>query len=88
MKRIEEIGFKPWMVNRHEGSDCCLDVSYVWSTESGSINSNSKLDTTASSTGHNAPLGMGSASGLKYDKNGKGLPDSESDDNFTINGKQ
>ena len=30
MRKVEELGFKPWYVNRHEGSECCLDVSYVW----------------------------------------------------------
>ena len=29
MKKVEAIGFKPWKVTRHEGSDCCLDVRYI-----------------------------------------------------------
>ena len=29
MSRIEDLGFKPWKVTRHEGSDCCLDVRSV-----------------------------------------------------------
>ena len=28
--RIQSMGFFPWHVSRHEGSDCCLDVSYIW----------------------------------------------------------
>jgi hypothetical protein len=30
MEKVEALGFKPWHISRHEGSDCCLDVSYVW----------------------------------------------------------
>ena len=30
LRKVEELGFRPWYVNRHEGSECCLDVSYVW----------------------------------------------------------
>ena len=30
MSRIEDLGFKPWKITRHEGSDCCLDISYIW----------------------------------------------------------
>ena len=30
MRKIQDIGFEPWKVTRHEGSDCCLDVSYIW----------------------------------------------------------
>ena len=30
LQKIEKIGFVPWKVNRHVGSDCCLDVSYLW----------------------------------------------------------
>ena len=30
LRKVEELGFHPWYVNRHEGSECCLDVSYVW----------------------------------------------------------
>jgi hypothetical protein len=29
MHRVLDLGFKPWRVNRHEGSDCCLDVRLV-----------------------------------------------------------
>jgi hypothetical protein len=29
MSKIEELGFKPWKITRHEGSDCCLDVRYA-----------------------------------------------------------
>lgn len=29
MAKVEKLGFIPWKVNRHIGSDCCLDVSYV-----------------------------------------------------------
>lgn len=34
MRKVEELGFRPWYVNRHEGSECCLDVSYVWRPDS------------------------------------------------------
>ena len=30
MRKVEELGYRPWYVNRHPGSECCLDVSYVW----------------------------------------------------------
>lgn len=30
MQRVEAVGFKPWNIERHVGSDCCLDMSYVW----------------------------------------------------------
>ena len=30
LRKIRRLGFVPWKVNRHVGSDCCLDVSYVW----------------------------------------------------------
>eukprot|EP00981_Chlorochromonas_danica_P000723 scaffold156_cov173-Ochromonas_danica.AAC.11 len=30
LKMVAELGYVPWKVNRHKGSDCCLDVSYVW----------------------------------------------------------
>jgi hypothetical protein len=30
LHKIEALGFKPWHISRHEGSDCCLDVSYLW----------------------------------------------------------
>jgi Methyltransferase FkbM domain len=30
LRRLEVLGFKPWHISRHEGSDCCLDVSYIW----------------------------------------------------------
>ena len=33
MQKVQEIGFHPWRVTRHQGSDCCLDVSYVWQSE-------------------------------------------------------
>ena len=82
MKKIEQIGFKPWKVNRHEGSDCCLDVSYVWSHES----SGDGVGTISSST--SAPMEKGSNSGINYDKNDRGQPDSQSDDNFITEGKK
>ena len=95
MKQIEEIGFRPWKVNRHEGSDCCLDISYVWSTKSsGDDNSGVTIDSSSSSSSGNmmalapVPLGKGSDSGINYDKNGRGISDSRSDDNFVIDGKK
>ena len=30
MRKVEDLGYRPWYVNRHQGSECCLDVSYVW----------------------------------------------------------
>jgi len=30
LKRIESLGYRPWHIEHHKGSDCCLDVSYVW----------------------------------------------------------
>lgn len=30
MSRVRELGFIPWKVERHVGSDCCLDMSYLW----------------------------------------------------------
>lgn len=30
LKRLDALGFVAWKVERHEGSDCCLDMSYVW----------------------------------------------------------
>ena len=30
LDEAKKLGFVPWRVNRHKGSDCCLDVSYVW----------------------------------------------------------
>lgn len=30
LKRTNELGFKQWKIERHDGSDCCLDVSYIW----------------------------------------------------------
>ena len=112
MKQIEEIGFRPWKVNRHEGSDCCLDVSYVWSTKScGDDNSGVAIDSSSSSSGNMivpdpvpvpvpvpdpvpvpvpvpVALGKGSDSGINYDKNGRGISDSQSDDNFVIDRKK
>ena len=104
MKQIEEIGFRPWKVNRHEGSDCCLDVSYVWSTKSsGDDNSGVAIDSSSSSSSSGnmivpdpvpvpvpvpVALGKGSDSGINYDKNGRGISDSQSDDNFVIDGKK
>ena len=31
LKKLKSFGFKPWKVVTHTGSECCLDVSYVWS---------------------------------------------------------
>ena len=88
MKKIEEIGFKPWKVNRHEGSDCCLDVSYVWSHKSSSVGDSLVGKISSSSSSPIIPTGKGSESGINYDKNGRGLPDSRSDDNFITEGKK
>lgn len=33
LEKIRSLGFSPWKVNRHEGSECCLDVSYAWISE-------------------------------------------------------
>lgn len=30
LDRVLKLGFVAWKVNRHVGSDCCLDVSYIW----------------------------------------------------------
>mmetsp|Transcript_21221 Transcript_21221/g.39608 ORF Transcript_21221/g.39608 Transcript_21221/m.39608 type:complete len:327 (+) Transcript_21221:183-1163(+) len=30
LRRLEALGFVAWKVERHVGSDCCLDMSYVW----------------------------------------------------------
>mmetsp|Transcript_23806 Transcript_23806/g.34906 ORF Transcript_23806/g.34906 Transcript_23806/m.34906 type:complete len:295 (+) Transcript_23806:165-1049(+) len=30
MDRLKKLGLVPWNVERHKGSDCCLDVSYIW----------------------------------------------------------
>lgn len=30
LDRLERLGFHPWHVERHLGSECCLDVSYVY----------------------------------------------------------
>lgn len=38
MKRIESLGFIPWNIERHVGSDCCLDVSYKWVSPKQSLN--------------------------------------------------
>ena len=85
MKKIEEIGFKPWKVNRHEGSDCCLDVSYVWSHgSSGSSGDGVGIISDSKSV----PMEKGSDSGINYDKNGRGQLDSQSDDNFITEGKK
>lgn len=32
LRRLRMVGFRPWKVVTHKGSECCLDVSYVWST--------------------------------------------------------
>ena len=29
LRQVELLGFKPWKVTRHEGSDCCLDVRFI-----------------------------------------------------------
>eukprot|EP01031_Cornospumella_fuschlensis_P025953 gene25953-31340_t len=30
MESVLDLGYVPWKVERHKGSDCCLDVSYIW----------------------------------------------------------
>ena len=37
LRKVEEMGFLPWKVTRHEGSDCCLDVSYIWKQRISSL---------------------------------------------------
>ena len=88
MRKLEEVGFKPWKVNRHEGSDCCLDVSYVWLKDG--VSSDSRNDNYGGngiiSDSIGASGGSFPTSGDMRDMNlnGRGQPDSEGDDNFVM----